>query len=164
MSFLKKKLEDRGQNNSFKENVKNESNNFENSEINNELNQNNQNLNLENKVKSNINLSVHMNVQEQENEIPEKFNKSMGFNFKNDKDIINERDEYLDRPREFRNTLYFPSLSSFKSRTTLNEQNNNYHEKIDTEEIFLEKLHVPKNTTLKNETFCESFFLKKMEN
>ena len=163
MSFLKKKLEDIGQNNNFKENVKtesrniNENNNCENSEINNEFNQNNQNLNLENKVKSNTNLSVHMNVQDQENEIQEKFNKSMGFNFKNDKDI-NERDEYLDRPREFRNTLYFPSLSSIKSRTTLNEQNNNDHEKIDAKEIFLEKLHIPKNTISKNKTFCEIFF------
>ena len=166
ISFLKKKLEvDAGQNNSFKENVKNESrninenNNCENSEINNEFNINNQNLNLENKVKSNTNLSIHMNVQDQENENQEKFNKSMGFNFKNDKDIINEKNEYLDRPREFRSTLYFPSFSSFKSRVTLNEQNNNYQEKIDTEEIFLEKLHIPKNTILKNKTFCESFFL-----
>ena len=144
-------------NNEKKQNfeINNLNNNY--NEDNNNSNEINPNLNKENEMKSSLNSEFKQNLQEEISDIPEKFNKSVSFNQQNNKDInSNIKKEYLNRPREMRNTLFIPSS---KAKSAFNIANNSFEIIDNEEEIFLEKLSVENNINLKNNTFCESFFL-----
>ena len=82
--------------------------------------------------------------------IAKKLNKTIGFqdslNKKQNYKTINEQNEKKNNPNELRNTLSF----QFSNRKKL---------EIENENIFLEKYKISQNTTIKNDTFCESFFL-----
>ena len=120
-------------------------------DINNEDNYDiNENINIENETKNKMCQSVNQ-ILLKENYSPIILPKTIGFKQSNSKDInninINNQKE-----RDIRNTITFQN--NHKTLSLDKPDNADYNSKI-----FLDKTKISKNEQLKNDLFCECFFL-----
>ena len=129
----------------------NENINQEINEINNEDNYDiNENINIENETKIRNSQSVNQ-ILLKENYSPIILTKTIGFKQSNSKDInnININNE---KAKDFRNTITFQN--NHKNLSLDKPDNVDYNSKI-----FLDKTNISNKEQLKNDLFCECFFL-----
>ncbi len=112
-------------------------------------NENYKNINIENETKIKIIQNTDSNpVLQEENDLPKHFTKSIGFNnnkYINDK-INNKINESPKKVKDLRNTIAYKN----KHKSISLESDNDF---------FLDDIEIPQNKQLKNDLFCECFFL-----
>ena len=113
-------------------------------------------LNIENEIKPAMTQSIIYNIEDEKINISQKLNKTIGFNESNDKkkqnfkSIISLKKKTSDLD-DLNFTFSFPIAKRNKSDKAI--------DKLENDNIFLDKFSISQNTLLKNDTFCESFFL-----
>ncbi len=112
-------------------------------------NENYKNINIENETKIKIIQNTDSNpVLQEENDLPKHFTKSIGFNnnkYINDK-INNKINESPKKVKDLRNTIAYKN----KHKSISLESDNDF---------FLDDIEIRQNKQLKNDLFCECFFL-----